>query len=341
VIRRPWAVITVSAVLLAGALIAADFYMFLKQPALKPGKSAIYAIERGTSLHQIARDLEQRGLLTRRIYWMALARLKGQARSLKAGEYRLAGPLKPQQLLDRLVSGKTRQFSLTLVPGWTFRQVLKALARHPSIEQTLSPVDDVMALLGRPGMHPEGWFFPDTYHFPRGTTDLEFLRRSFDLMRQRLHAAWRSRAAGLPLKTPYEALILASIVEKETAVADERALIAAVFLSRLEKGMRLQTDPTVVYGMGQDYAGDIRSADLRRATPYNTYVHKGLPPTPIAMPSGAALAAVTRPAVSEALFFVAKKDGRHHFSETYEEHRQAVIKYQLGGDARRYRAVAK
>lgn len=327
--------------LLSGASIVADLYLFMKRPALAAGETVIYDIRAGTSFNQIARELAQRDLLARYAYWIAMARLQGKAQAVKAGEYRLQGPLTPQQLLDRLVSGKTRQFSLTLIEGWTFRQVMNALARHPQIEHTLNESDDVMIALGQPGMRPEGWFFPDTYHFPRGATDLEFLRRSHDNMRQRLEALWPARDPGLPLKTPYEALILASIVEKETAVPAERPMIAAVFISRLNKDMRLQTDPTVVYGLGDRYDGDIRSRDLRSDTSYNTYVHKGLPPTPIAMPSGAALHAVLHPAESNALFFVAKPNGSHHFSATYEEHREAVIEYQLDGDASRYRTQAE
>ncbi len=323
--------------LLSGALLVADLYLFMKRPALAAGETVIYDIRAGTSFNQIAIELMQREVLTRYVYWVALARLQGKVQAVKAGEYRLQGPLTPQQLLDRLVSGKTRQFSLTVVEGWTFRQVMGALARHPQIESTLRDCKDLMAALGRPGMHPEGWFFPDTYHFPRGTTDLEFLRRGHENMRRRLDELWSARDPGLPLKTPYEALILASIVEKETAVPGERPMIAAVFISRLNKGMRLQTDPTVVYGLGDGYDGDIRDRDLRADTPYNTYVHKGLPPTPIAMPSDAALRAVLHPAESNVLFFVAKPDGSHHFSATYDEHREAVIKYQLDGDASRYR----
>lgn len=327
--RRDLWVFILGALLLGSAWLAADIYLFLTHPVLDAGASKIFRIESGASFHEIARDLEKHDLLSRSVYWTLLARLQGKARSIKAGEYNLQGPLTPQLLLERLVSGKTRQFSLTLVEGWTFRQVLDALARHPQIKKTLSNTEDVMALLGKPGMHPEGWFFPDTYHFPRGTTDLNFLRRSHEVMRQRLRALWKTRDSGLPLARPYQALILASIVEKETAIPEERPLIAAVFMARLKKGMRLQTDPTVVYGLGSRYNGDIRYRDLRQDTRYNTYVHKGLPPTPIGMPSEDSLEAVLRPAATDALYFVAKRDGHHQFSVTYEEHREAVIKYQL------------
>ncbi len=339
--RRPLFIVLGALLLGGGVVAAADFYLFLQQPVLVAGKSAIFEIEPGASLHQIAEDLRHRGLLARSTYWKLLARLQDKSRKIKAGEYRLQGPLTSPQLLDRLVTGKTRQFSLTLVEGWTFRQVMDALVRHPYIKQTLSDSDDVMALLGNPGMYPEGWFFPDTYHFPRDTTDLEFLRRSHEAMKERLSAMWKVRDADLSLKSPYEALILASIVEKEAAVPEERPLIAAVFLSRLRKGMPLQTDPTVIYGLGDSYDGDIRHRDLRRDTPYNTYTRKGLPPTPIAMPGAGALEAAMHPAQSDALFFVARKDGSHHFSATYDEHRRAVIEHQLDGHPDRYNSQAK
>ena len=261
-----------------------------------------------------------------------------QAGRLKVGEYDLPPGTTPIDLLHLFVSGKTVQYGLTLLEGWSFKQVRAAIAAQPQIVQTLAGVDDagVMVRLGAPGMHPEGWFYPDTYHFPRGTTDVEFLRRAHTLMQETLEREWSQRSEGLPLKTPYEALILASIVEKETGVPEERPLIAAVFIGRLNKGMRLQTDPTVIYGMGDRYDGNIRKSDLLRDTPYNTYTRAGLPPTPIAMPSAAAIHAVLHPADSDALYFVATGEGRHHFSATYEEHRAAVIKYQLGGNASRY-----
>jgi UPF0755 protein len=213
---------------------------------------------------------------------------------------------------------------------------MDSLSSHPQIEQTLEGQDGVMAQLGAPGQHPEGWFFPDTYYFPRNTTDLAFLRRSHEMMKAHLDTLWKNRAQDLPLQTPYEALILASIVEKETAAPEERPAIAAVFLSRLRQGMPLQADPTVIYGLGESFDGDIGYSDLNLDTPYNTYIHKGLTPTPIAMPGKAALKAVLHPARSDALYFVARRDGRHHFSATYEEHRKAVIEHQLDGDAGRY-----
>ena len=321
---------------IVGATLTVDYVRFIGQP-VDLGEKTLYEITPGSSFRKVVAELHRQGVIDKPYYWRLLARLQGKANKIKAGHYHLVGPMSPTQLLDVFVDGKTVQYSLTLLEGWNFRQVLNAVTSHPEIKTTLSEGDEVMALLDQPGMNPEGWFYPDTYFFPKGTTDIQFLARCHRLMSDRLQQEWASRADGLSLKTPYEALILASIVEKETAVPDERPMIAAVFLSRLKKGMRLQTDPTVIYGMGANYDGNIRSQDLRRDTPYNTYVHSGLTPTPIAMPSGAALHAVLNPAKTKALYFVAKGDGRHHFSETYQEHRKAVIKYQLAGNSSRYK----
>jgi UPF0755 protein len=217
--------------------------------------------------------------------------------------------------------------------------MLTALAGKAEIRQTLDNTDttEIMRQLGAEGLHPEGRFLPETYFFTRNTSDLEILRRSFAAMQELLAKEWDNREDDLPLATPDEALILASIVEKETGVADERPTIAAVFINRLRKGMRLQTDPTVIYGMGDRYKGNIRKKDLLRDTPYNTYTRKGLPPTPIALPAASSIHAVLHPAQSDALYFVASGGGRHYFSTTYEEHKQAVIKYLLNGNAARYK----
>ena len=323
---------------IVGATLVADYVKFIDRPVDLGEKTLLYEITPGSSFRKVVAELHHQGIIENPYYWRLLARLQGKANKIKAGHYSLVGRMSPTELLDVFVNGKTVQYSLTLLEGWNYRQVLDAVSSHPEIKTTLSEEEELMALLGQPGMNPEGWFYPDTYFFPKETTDVQFLARSHKLMGDRLQHEWATRVDGLPLKTPYEALILASIVEKETAVPDERAMIAAVFLSRLKKGMRLQTDPTVIYGMGDNYDGNIRSRDLRRDTPYNTYVHRGLTPTPIAMPSGAALRAVLNPAKTKALYFVAKGDGSHHFSETYQEHRKAVIKYQLGGNTSRYKA---
>jgi UPF0755 protein len=291
----------------------------------------IYEVPRGASLATVARDLEQAGMIGHANYLQWYGRYTGQASRIRAGEYRLSDDLIPDTLLALLVSGQSVSYSLTLLEGWTFRQVRAALAAHPALQQTLQELDDdaVMARLELPGQHPEGRFFPDTYQFPRGLTDLEFLRRALHMMDDELAAAWSGRDPDLPLSSPYEALILASIVEKETGQADERSEIAGVFTRRLRKGMKLQTDPTVIYGIGEDFDGNIRRKDLQDDTPYNTYLHTGLPPTPICMPGREALRAAVHPAAGKTLYFVARGDGSHAFSATLEEHNAAVRKYQL------------
>jgi len=227
-------------------------------------------------------------------------------------------------------------YPLVLVEGWNFEQVRRALAGAPKLAQTLQglPDEEVMRRLGYPGLHPEGRFFPDTYYYSAGHTDLALLQRAFERMRARLEQEWERRAPDLPYRTIDEALIMASIVEKETGRPEERTLIAGVFVNRLRRGMRLQTDPTVIYGLGAAYDGNIRARDLRRDNPYNTYTRAGLPPTPIAMTGGEALAAAMRPAATDALYFVSRGDGSHVFSATLKEHNAAVIKYQLKGTAR-------
>jgi len=230
-----------------------------------------------------------------------------------------------------LVSGAVIQHQLTIVEGWTFRQLMVAIKEHEAIRQTLEGLSDeeIMARLGKPDLHPEGQFAPDTYRFSRSTSDLEFLRRAHRILQDWLEQEWNQRAQSLPYQSPYEALTMASIIEKETGLESEREAIAGAFVRRLERKMRLQTDPTVIYGMGDRYNGNIRRADLRRDTRYNTYTRHGLPPTPIALPGLAALKAALHPASGSALYFVAKGDGSHQFSDTLDEHLAAVRRYQL------------
>jgi len=265
------------------------------------------------------------------MYLRLLARWNGQAAKLKAGEYWLAPGTTPPQFLDQLVAGRVKVYSLTIVEGWTFRQMLRAIHVHDAIRQTLAGLggDEIMDRLQRPGEHPEGHFLPETYRFPRGTTDLEVLRWAYAGMDKVLAKAWSGRAEGLPLGSPYQALILASLVEKETALPAERPVIAGVFLRRLAIGMKLQTDPTVIYGLGEAFDGDIRRADLIRDTPYNTYTRDGLPPTPICLPGRASIQAAVNPAAGDSLYFVARGDGSHQFSRTLSEHNAAVRRYQL------------
>ncbi len=288
-------------------------------------------IKRGESLKSVARRLKRRGILEdhRPLLWWAFE--KKAAGDIKVGEYLLEPGMTPKTLLSLLVSGKVRQHRFTIVEGWTVKQALQALQAQSGVKHTLGEVAPgrLLAVLGFPPGHPEGRFFPDTYFFTRGTEDREILRRAYRRMEQVLTEEWRARAQGLPLKGPYQALILASIVEKETGRREEQPKIAGVFVRRLQKGMLLQSDPTVIYGMGETYQGNIRRRDLRASTPYNTYVRPGLPPTPIALPGRDALHAVLHPAPGKALYFVAKGDGSHVFSATLKEHNRAVYRYQI------------
>lgn len=304
---------------------------FVDAPLHLEGRPLPYVLNQGTSLRQLADDLTRRGVIHHPAYLVWLGRRMGVSQRLQAGEYEFQADTTPRELLSRLAAGKVLQYTLTLVEGWTFREVMEAVDARDTLRHTLTGLSDaqIMARLGHPGQSPEGRFFPDTYYYPRGTTDLEFLGRAYQTMTRHLQEAWRGRAPGLPLETPYQALILASIVEKETGVAVERPEIAGVFERRLALGMRLQADPTVIYGLGPNFDGDLRVRDLRRETPYNTYRNKGLPPTPIAMPGLASIHAVLHPAAGKSLYFVARGDGTHVFSDTLAEHDRAVDRFQL------------
>jgi len=308
-----------------------EYDNFRVRPLSLPAEGMVYNLKPGSSVISLASDLAARGVIDRPLLLRLLARLTDQADQLKAGEYRIPAGTTPVQLLQILTSGKVVQHALTLVEGWTFRQVMAAVEADEVLQHTLTGLTDaeVMQRLGYPDQHPEGRFYPDTYHFPRGETDQAFLQRAHRRMQQVLTEEWAQRAKDLPLQTAEEALILASIVERETGLPEERARIAGVFIRRLQKGMLLQTDPTVIYGMGERYDGNIRRRDLETDTPYNTYTRKGLTPTPIAMPSRAAIRAVLHPQQGKALYFVATGDGGHHFSSTLDEHNRAVRKYQL------------
>jgi UPF0755 protein len=271
------------------------------------------------------------------VEWQALARELGAANKLQVGEYALEPGMSPRDLLIAMRDGRVVNRRFTIVEGWNIRDLRGALARNPDLQHETGDLTDsaLMTKLGHAGQHPEGRFLPETYLYVRGDSDLDILRRAHDAMAKALDAAWEDRATDNILRTKDEALVLASIVEKETGVADERPQIAGVFARRLKIGMRLQTDPTVIYGMGSTYAGNIRRADLLTDTPYNTYTRTGLPPTPIAMPGRDALVAATRPAAGDALFFVAVGDGsgRHVFTRSLAEHQMAVRAY-----LERYRA---
>jgi len=297
-----------------------------------------FEIKKGSNIKRVAADLESAGLIKPAWQFQLLAKVKKQENKIKAGEFSIEPGMTAEAVLDRFVAGKTISFNSSIVEGFQFRELIKKIKSDPNLIQTLSDADyaDIMNKIGSKHKKPEGWFFPDTYNYPSGTTDLDFLKRSHQAMQDYLNKQWQQRDKSIPLKTPYEALILASIVEKETGVPEERPLIAQVFHNRLNKNMMLQTDPTIIYGMGERFKGNIRKSDLRRDNPYNTYKRTGLTPTPIATPSAEAIKAVLHPEPSKALYFVARGDGTSHFSKTYREHRKAVIKYQLRGNAKKY-----
>jgi len=313
-----------------------DYRLYLQTPMSEQPFN--YTLEAGANLTRVVRDLAQQGLITKPRYLLFYARLQGNANHIGTGEYSINAGATPAEFYQQLVDGKVIQHALTIVEGWSFRQMMGALNAQPQIKHTLANASDaqIMAAIDHAGEHPEGRFLPDTWHFPKGMSDVDFLRRAYIAMQNYLAQEWETRALDLPLKTPYEALILASIVEKETGLASERPAIAGVFIRRLQKRIRLQTDPTVIYGMGARYKGNIRRSDLKRDTPYNTYRRHGLPPTPIALPGRASIHAALHPEPGKALYFVARGDGSHYFSVTLEQHNRAVIKYQLKGRKRSF-----
>src|SRR5262245_19230716 len=283
----------------------------------------------GTPFHRVAAELGQRGLMDKPFLLRWYAGATGDAKRVRAGEYQLTPGTTSVTLLAKLVAGDVYLHQITIVEGSRFAEVLDALRAHPAIAATTLDGAAIMNALGAPGVHPEGQFFPDTYRFPYGTSDLDVLRIAHEALVQRLQEAWRNRSPDLLLKTDYEALILASIIEKETSLPAERKLIAGVFHERLRRNMRLQTDPTVIYGLGEAFDGDLRKQDMSRDTPYNTYTRAGLPPTPIALPGAGSIEAAVSPEVTGALYFVAtgRGDGSHYFSATLEEHERAVRDY--------------
>jgi UPF0755 protein len=320
-------------VLIAGGVaiaVTVDWLDFQHRPLAVGPEGRIYTVTPGSSAKAIADELGRLGVLDRPRYLLWLAAWKGVLGRLKAGEYRIAKGTTPVALLDQLAAGKVVQYALTLVEGWTFRQMLAAVRADPHLRHTLGSMDAdaLMAKLDRAGEHPEGRFFPDTYHFPKGMSDLEFLRRAYHTMERTLQREWEGRAKDCPYQSPYEALIMASLIEKESAVPAERAQIAGALVRRLRSGMLLQVDPTVIYGLGERFDGNLTRTNLRESSPYNTYVHAGLPPTPIAMPGLDALRAAMHPAPGDVLYYVARGDGSHEFSRSLLEHNRAVAKYQ-------------
>ena len=304
----------------------------MRTPVSLPATPYDFTVHSGSGLKAVARQLAADGVLPEGETFWILGRLSGKARAIQAGTYRLERPMTPPDILDKLARGDVLFAEMLFVEGTTLRQWLVQLAAQPMVKHTAAGKSEaeLRAALGNGTEALEGWFFPDTYRFAPGSSDLDILKRAHASMKKRVAEAWETRDPEVPLKNAYEALILASIVEKETGQAAERPLIASVFANRIKRGMRLQTDPTVIYGMGERYDGNIRKRDLTNDTPWNTYTRDGFPPTPIAMPGAASLKAAVHPAQSGYLYFVGRGDGSHEFSRSLEEHNRAVAKYQLG-----------
>jgi len=309
----------------------AGFQWWSRQP-ITPGNAAVipFAIAQGSHVAGAAQQMATAGVPVNPFLFGVLARITGKAGQIKAGSYELKPDTSPRRLLTQLVRGEFAQESLTIIEGWTFRQMRQAIDAAPNLKHETAKLSDqeLLAKIAPDYKAPEGLFFPDTYLFAKNASDLSIYKQAHEMMMKRLKAAWEKRDPGLPYTEPYQALIMASLVEKETGQKSERAMIAGVFVNRLKAGMLLQTDPTVIYGMGAKYDGKIRKKDLETDTPYNTYTRAGLPPTPIALPGVQSLAAATAPAKTEALYFVSRGDGTSHFSVNLNEHNKAVNQYQ-------------
>lgn len=321
--------------LLAIGLVAGAAWWWLHEPLMLPADASAQTpvelnIQPGSSARVVAQAVTSAGVKVPTVLLYAWFRASGQGRSIKAGVYEIKPGATPRSLLDQLVRGEQALRSLTLVEGWNVREVLAAVRASPDLNQDLDSLGmaDIMARIGYAGRHPEGRFFPDTYRMVKHATASSVLRQAAQAMDQRLAEAWAQRAPDSPLRSPEEALILASIVEKETGAEVDRSMVAGVFSNRLRIGMRLQTDPTVIYGLGERFDGNLRRADLETDSPYNTYTRAGLPPTPIAMPGWNSLLAAVKPAATPAMYFVARGDGSSQFSATLDEHNSAVRRYQ-------------
>ena len=309
---------------------AAYFFYWAGQPITTGGEPIEFAIKPGSGVGAASQQIATAGVPVNPFMLSMLARVTRTAGRIKAGTYELKPNTTPRTLINQLVRGEFAQESLTIIEGWTFRQMRAAVAANKSLNQDTAALSDkeLMGKISTDYKLPEGLFFPDTYLFAKGASDLKIYKQAHALMLERLAAAWAKRDESLPYKTPYEALTMASIVEKETGQKSERAMIAGVFVNRLKKGMMLQTDPTVIYGMGENYTGNIRKKDLETSTPYNTYMHTGLPPTPISLPGVQSLTAALGPAKTEALYFVSRGDGSSKFSDNLPDHNKAVNQYQ-------------
>lgn len=327
-----WLLRLVLAVLLLGGAAAGGTWWWLQQPLVLAKPSVELSIEPGTAPQQVAQAWVTAGLQTDPRWLYEWFRWSGQAKKIRAGSYEVHAGITPRELLDKMVKGDQVLEQLRLIEGWNFRQLRAALAAAPALKQTTAGMTEaqLMAAIGAPGQTAEGRFFPDTYAYSRGVSDLTVLKRAHLLMQKRLESAWAGRSDGLPLKNAEEALTLASIVEKETGAPSDRGMVAAVFINRLKLGMPLQTDPTVIYGLGETFDGNLRKIHLQTDHPFNTYTRGGLPPTPIAMPGLAALQATLHPTPSKALYFVSRGDGTSQFSDDLAAHNRAVNKYQRG-----------
>lgn len=327
-----WLVRALLVLLLIAALAAGAVWQWLRSPLALAAPSVELSVEPGTNPAEVARAWVAAGVQTDARWLYQWFKWSGRAKQIRAGSYEVHAGITPRELLDKMVRGDEVLEQLRLIEGWNWRQVRAALAAAPALKAKTAQMSDaeVMAALGEPDLLPEGRFFPDTYAYSRGVSDLTVLKRARAAMQRRLTAAWAARAPDLPLKSAEEALILASIVEKETGAAADRSRVAAVFVNRLRVGMPLQTDPTVIYGLGEAFDGNLRKRDLTTDTPFNTYTRGGLPPTPIAMPGAASLQATLHPAPVKALYFVSRGDGSSEFSEDLNAHNRAVNKYIRG-----------
>jgi UPF0755 protein len=317
-------------VILLVLLATAGLGYYAYRPLSLPSTPFEFDLKQGSSLKSMAREMQQAGLLEQDWLFVWLGRMLGKAAQLKAGNYALEHPVSPLELLEIISKGEVSQSQISVIEGWTFKQLRDALNANPDVTHaTLNLTDaEILQRIGATETHPEGLFFPDTYYFAAGSSDLRIFKRAYQTMQKCLQEAWQTRAPDLPLQSQYQALILASIVEKETGTASDRVLIAGVFVNRLRKGMLLQTDPTVIYGLGDKFDGNLRKRDLLTDTAYNTYTRAGLTPTPIALPGLAALQAALHPAQTDALYFVSRGDGSSQFSSTLTAHNRAVDRYQ-------------
>jgi len=325
--RLAWCVL----LLLIAAVAAYEW--IVAAPLSLPQPAYAFTVKSGASLRSVARDLAASGVIPADWILVGWARIKGRDRTIKAGNYELVAGTTLAGLLDKLTQGDVTQTGFTIVEGWSFRDLRSALKKHPGIAPAVADLPDaeLMQKIGATESEPEGMFFPDTYYFVNGATDASILVRAYRVMQQRLAASWSVRDSELPLSSPYEALTLASIVEKETGRPADRPLVAAVFINRLRQGMRLQTDPTVIYGLGEQFNGNLKRRDLDADHAFNTYTRDGLPPTPIALPGQASIDAVLHPPPTPFLYFVARGDGSSEFSTNLADHNRAVAKYQRNG----------